>query len=139
MIWTDEHSNRTSESETNLHVSGIVRRVLPLASDDLEVLQQASARGWLEVAPFVEDGVLRRWRRECERQRKPVAFSRPERTRTSIWITLPEGQSWSQRQRELITKSKTSTSSVFCGENSLRAFVPPGAEPGFFSGLLCNG
>ena len=139
MILIGEHCNRASEIDKNLPVAEPACPPSPRASIKLEVLQQARARGWLEVTSTLGDEVLKRWSRECERQRKPIAFSRPEGARTSIWVTLPDGQCWNQRQRELITKSSTSTSRVVCGESSLRAFVPPGGEPVFFDSLLRMG
>ena len=60
---------------------------------------------------------------------------RPEHRRTSIWLVLPEGCRWSEEQRETIT-SWVAATGILLADDSLRAFVGPGAEVRLFSQLL---
>lgn len=99
-------------------------------------LLRARLCGWLEVTSEIGDDVLHSWQKECQRKHRIVALARPEATRVSIWIILPEGCSWNSIQRELLLQWCPSSRGILLGDSSLRAFVTPGDEKRLFAQLI---
>lgn len=108
----------------------------PFTPAEQVALLRARLCGWLEVTPAVGEIALQHWQQLCECKRKPFAVSRPETTRTSIWLVLPEGDCWTPVQGELLEHLRASVKAIVWDEHSLRALVPPGREKLLFSRLL---
>lgn len=98
-------------------------RASKLSDMDRAALRRAAACGWLTLTPELGDAALAAWRRQCARARWPFAVVRPEPKRATMWLTLPPGGEWDQREQQLARDVLTHAAGVVLYPAGARAFL----------------